>query len=65
MNIVTKLLNAKEVSDALGVSVGTLAVWRCTRRYPLAYIKCGRSVRYSLAAVEEFLRSRTQGQAIE
>jgi len=55
----------KEVAERLRVSVGTLAVWRCTKRYSLPFIKCGRSVRYSADAVEEFLRSRTTGQETE
>jgi excisionase family DNA binding protein len=53
------LLTTKEVADMLGVSPGTLNVWRCTQRYPLTFIKVGRSVRYRMEDVEDFLRSRT------
>lgn len=50
-----------EAAQFLGVKPGTLQVWRCTRRYQLAYIKVGRSVRYNRADLEKFLVSRTQG----
>lgn len=57
-----KLLNEKSAAELLGVSPGTLSVWRATKRYPaLRYIKVGASVRYSLADVQEFLRIRTVG----
>jgi hypothetical protein len=35
----SKLLSASEVSTLLGVSAGTLAVWRSTKRYPLKFIR--------------------------
>lgn len=50
-----KLLTPKEAAAYLQVTVGTLAVWRTTQRYPLAYIKVGRSVRYREADVLAFL----------
>ncbi|MDP7142707.1 MAG: helix-turn-helix domain-containing protein [Alphaproteobacteria bacterium] len=40
------LLTTQQVSKILGVSVGTLAVWRTTKRYNLPYVKSGRLVRY-------------------
>ena len=57
-----KLLDQKQTAELLGVSPGTLSVWRATKRYPaLKYIKVGASVRYSPADVQEFLRNRTVG----
>lgn len=53
------LLTAAQVSDLLGVSVSTLAIWRCTRRYPLPYIKVGRLVRYRRTDIDEFLKRQT------
>ena len=50
-----ELLTPAQMARLLGVSVGTLAVWRCTKRYPLPYIKVGRSVRYSRIHGNEFL----------
>ena len=56
----TDLLNAKQVSEMLGIQEQTLAHWRMTGRYDLPYIKVGRSVRYKLSDVEKFLLSRTK-----
>jgi excisionase family DNA binding protein len=56
----TKLLTPEQVSEILGVNVHTLAVWRCTGRYNLPYIKTGRLVRYKEADVLAFINSRTK-----
>ena len=53
------LLIPDQVALMLGVTRGTLEVWRSTRRYPLAFVKVGRLVRYRLSAVEHFIVSRT------
>lgn len=47
----------------LGVKPPTLDIWRCTKRYPLPFIKVGRLVRYRQSALDAFLLSRTQGAA--
>ena len=52
-------INPKEAAKILGVSVDTLAVWRCTKRYPLTYIKMGRKVFYRASDLEKFIESRT------
>ena len=54
------LLTPQDVADRLGVSTTTLATWRCTKRYPLTYVKVGRLVRYRLADVEDFEIARLQ-----
>jgi predicted DNA-binding transcriptional regulator AlpA len=59
----TRLVDEKIAADILGVTAGTLSVWRCTRRYPLPYVKVGRAVRYRLSALEAFMQSRTVGAA--
>lgn len=41
-------------SKLLGVKDGTLAVWRCTKRYPLPYYKIGSNVRYPLFGLIKF-----------
>ena len=51
-------LTAKQASEILGVSEDTLAVWRCTKRYPLPYIKMGRKVFYRAADLADFIDSR-------
>lgn len=53
------LLTPNQMAQILGVSTGTLAVWRCTKRYALPYIKIGRSVRYSRAHGNQFIAART------
>ena len=53
------LLSPNECARLLGMSEGTLMVWRCTRRYPLNFIKIGGRVRYRRRDVEQFLEQRT------
>ncbi len=53
------LLSPSSVAKRLGVTVGTLAVWRCTGRYPLKFVKVGRRVMYRLSDVESFVNGRT------
>jgi hypothetical protein len=49
-----------EVAAAyLGVAPTTLAMWRCTKRYPLSYIKVGRLVQYRKDHLDAFLANRT------
>jgi hypothetical protein len=55
----SELWNTTQTAERLGVSKGTLEVWRCTRRYPLRYLKIGGKVRYRPADVERFLTLRT------
>ena len=43
----------------LGVAPATLAMWRCTKRYPLPYIKVGRLVQYRKNHLDAFLANRT------
>lgn len=49
-----------EAAQHLGVSPKTLSVWRCTKRYPLPYVKIGSRVRYRQSALDAFIASRTQ-----
>ena len=53
------LLNETQVAELLGIRSSTLQVWRSTRRYPLPFVKVGRSVRYRESAVQAFIDSRT------
>jgi len=52
------LLSTSEAAEYLGTTIGTLEVWRCSKRYPLAYIKVGRLVKYRRADLDQFLESR-------
>lgn len=49
------LLTPKQVSEYIGVPVNTLAIWRCTGRVNLPYVKIGRAVRYRREDVERFI----------
>lgn len=53
------LLTPTQCATLLGLSEGTLMIWRCTRQYPLNFIKIGGRVRYRRADVERFLAERT------
>ena len=53
-----QLLSPGEVANYLGVAVGTLAVWRCSGRYDLPYIKVGAAIRYDSEDVAAFAQSR-------
>lgn len=51
----TTLLTPKKAAEILGVAIGTLAVWRCTARYPLPFVKIGRRVMYRAQDVNDFI----------
>jgi excisionase family DNA binding protein len=52
------LLTPEEAADRLRVSKGTLCVWRCTKRYPLPFVKVGSKVFYRSSAIEAFITAR-------
>ena len=55
------LLTQAQAAEILGVTPGTLSVWRCTKRYNIPYIKVGRLVKYRKSALDAFLDRRTHG----
>ena len=56
----TTLLNPRQTAEFLDIEIGTLSVWRATKRYPLRYVKIGASVKYRLSDLEAFIESRIQ-----
>jgi hypothetical protein len=52
-------LSPAETANILGVTKGTLAVWRCTKRYYLPFVRIGRKVFYRAEDVSAFVESRT------
>lgn len=54
----SELLTRPQAADYLGVKPDTLAVWSCTHRYALPYLKVGRAVRYRKADLDAWLDSR-------
>lgn len=49
------LLTRKEAAEYLGVADRTLAIWKCTGRYDLPYVKIGRLVKYKKADLDKFI----------
>ncbi len=62
-SLFTDRMCPKDVADELGVTTGTLAVWRSTQRYPLQWIKLGRRVYYRRRDVEAFIKSCLRGDS--
>ena len=56
-----KLLTPGETAEILGVTIGTLATWRCTRRYPLPWVKIGRRVMYREVDIGRFITDHAKG----
>ena len=54
------LLDEKQAAAKLGITPGTLSVWRSTGRYSLPFVKVGRNVRYRSSDLDRWLVSRTQ-----
>ena len=55
-----ELLDETQSAAYLGLSNGTLGVWRSTGRYKLPFIKIGRNVRYRRSDLDAWLASRTR-----
>jgi len=53
-----KLLTPDEVSNLLGITKHTLAVWRSSGRYNLPFIKAGRLVRYRQSDIDSFIEKQ-------
>jgi len=53
------LLSNNKAADYLGITPATLDVWRCTKRYPIPFIKVGRLVKYRQSDLDEFLEQQT------
>lgn len=54
-----QLTSPQETSKLLRVTVDTLGVWRCTKRYQLPYVKVGRKVFYRIDDIKKFIEQRT------
>lgn len=55
------LLNRDEAAAMLGLKPTTLAIWACTGRNSLPYIKVGSRVRYRRSDLDRWLLDRTRG----
>lgn len=54
------LLDERKAAEVLGLSPGTLSVWRSTGRYQVPFVKVGHLVRYRLTDLDAWLESRTR-----
>jgi len=62
MNQATQMLDRKAAAEFLGIKEQTLAVWACTKRYDLPFIKSGRRVMYLITDLVAFInRNRVGG----
>ncbi len=52
------LIQPEQAAEVLGISPGTLQVWRSTGRYNLPYVKVGGRVMYRPADVQAFIENR-------
>lgn len=57
-----KLLTSKETAKVLGISSRTLDVWRSIGRSHVPFIKVGRSVRYRMSDIENYIQQQTMTQ---
>ena len=56
---IDQLLTDEEAAKILGVTPGTLQVWRSTGRYKLPFVKVGRNVRYVQSNLISWIPERT------
>ena len=54
------LLTRKQAAEFLGVKEHTLAVWACSKRYDLPYVKVGRLVKYRYSDLLAFVDRQLQ-----
>jgi excisionase family DNA binding protein len=53
----SKLLTTAQAAAYIGVTQGTLEVWRCVKRYDLPHLKIGRLVKYRRRDLDVFLEN--------
>ena len=58
MGNLPQYVDEKKVAEITGLALSTLRNSRLTRSIPIPYCKIGRSVRYALADIIEFMESR-------
>jgi len=58
------LLDEQQTAAILGLSPGTLSVWRSTGRYELAFVKIGARVRYRRCDLDAWLDSRVRAKGV-
>lgn len=55
------LLTPEQASKCISVPTATLAVWRCTNRVVIPFVKIGRAVRYRKSDLDAFIAANMHG----
>ena len=55
--VCSELFTRREAAAYLGIREQTLAVWKCTRRYELPFVKIGRLVKYRKIDLDAFIEN--------
>lgn len=58
----TQLRSRNEAAAYLGLAPNTLAVWACTKRVRLPFVRVGRLVKYRQADLDAFILSNLTAQ---
>lgn len=58
------LRSRAEAAAFLGLAPNTLAVWACTKRVPLPFVRIGRLVKYRQADLDAFILSNLTAQEV-
>ncbi|MCL1825451.1 MAG: helix-turn-helix domain-containing protein [Betaproteobacteria bacterium] len=58
--VLPELLTPTQAAQVLNVTEGTLAIWRCEKRYHLPFVKVGRKVFYRKSDLIDWLDSRVR-----
>ncbi len=56
----SELLSRREAAAYLGVAEQTLAIWKCTKRYALPFVKIGKLVKYRKSDLDAFIARNVQ-----
>lgn len=58
------LLTREQAANYLGITTSTLAVWACTKRYDLAFVKIGRLCKYRIQDLDSFISRNIVGAEV-
>lgn len=58
------LIRPDEAASILGISPGTMMVWRSTGRWNLPFVKVGSRVMYNPDDIQAFIERRTHTQTV-
>lgn len=61
-NATFDLMTPAETAEAIGIKKNTLAVWRCTGRHGLPFVKVGTRVAYRRSDVQAWLDGNIRTQ---